>query len=333
MNTLTVFTPTYNRKHTIKRTYDSLCRQTSSDFDWLIIDDGSSDGTREWVESLGDKISFEGESFDWMGRSLSKNDDNHFVVLSSYAYSRMPLKIEYIYKPNGGLYTGYNTAYATIQTELCICIDSDDFLPDNAVERIVNTWRERGSENYCGIEGLDFDYHTNKPIGGYFPKDLETVFLHELHLKKIHIGDTKQVMRTQLMKAIAPMEGFRGEKNFNPIYLLIQVCDKFPLLVLNENLCIVEYQYGNDSMSQGIFIQYMNSPKSFAKMRLMEMSLQHNTRKDKFRSAIHYISSCIISHDGNWLKNSPYKILTILACPFGFLLSLYIVLRAKSIKL
>lgn len=330
MKTLTVFTPTYNRKHTIYRTFESLCRQTSNDFDWLIIDDGSTDGTREWVESLGDKIISNGECFDWMGRPLPFMDSNHFVILSQLSSAGCLLKIEYIYKPNGGLYTGYNTAYATIQTELSVCIDSDDFMPDNAVEIIINRWNEKGSQKYCGIEGLDFDIHTNLPIGGYFPDGLEEGYLHELHLNKIHTGDTKQVMRTQLMKKIIPMEGFVGEKNFNPIYLLIQVCDKFPLLILNNNICIVEYQIGTDSMSQGIFSQYMNSPKSFAKMRLMEMSLQRNSLKDKFRSSVHYVSSCIISRDGHWLINSPKKFLTILACPFGFFLYLYILYKVKK---
>ena len=80
MKTLTVFTPTYNRKHTIHRTYESLCRQTSSDFDWLIIDDGSSDGTRAWVESLGEKRVDSGARFDWMGRELDGEDGNHFKV-------------------------------------------------------------------------------------------------------------------------------------------------------------------------------------------------------------------------------------------------------------
>ena len=324
MKTLTVFTPTFNRKHTITRTYESLCRQTSCDFDWLIVDDGSTDGTRDWVESLGEKTSAEGECFDWMGRPNSQTDTTHFVVISLNTISGRPLHIEYIYKPNGGLYTGYNTAYSTIQTELSVCIDSDDFMPDDAVEKIVSLWREKGSNYYCGIEGLDFDIHSNSPIGGYFPRGLESIYLHELLLKKIHSGDTKQVMRTQLMKEVAPMEGFRDEKNFNPIYLLLQVCDKYPLLVLNENICTVEYQIGADSMSQGIFKQYLNSPKSFAKMRLLEMSLQHNTMKDKFRSAIHYVSSCIIARDQHCIRNSTNKILTLLACPFGLLLYFYI---------
>ena len=137
MKRLTVFTPTYNRKHTIHRTYESLCRQTSGDFDWLIIDDGSSDGTREWVESLGEKIVVKGRSFDWMGRILDGEDENHFVIKNTR------FTIEYIYKSNGGLYTGYNVAYSTIKTELCVCIDSDDYMPDDAVEKIVRRWRSR----------------------------------------------------------------------------------------------------------------------------------------------------------------------------------------------
>ena len=70
MKTLTVFTPTYNRVHTIVRTYESLCRQSNDEFDWLIIDDGSFDGTRAWVENLGEIIISKGSRYDWMGHIL-----------------------------------------------------------------------------------------------------------------------------------------------------------------------------------------------------------------------------------------------------------------------
>ena len=90
-NKLTVFTPTYNRKHTIARTYESLYCQSSNDFNWLIIDDGSSDGTREWVGSLGEKIVSSGSRFDWMGRLIDGEDGNHFIVQTK------KFAIEYVY--------------------------------------------------------------------------------------------------------------------------------------------------------------------------------------------------------------------------------------------
>ena len=332
---LTVFTPTYNRQHTIVRTYESLKSQTCKDFKWLIIDDGSTDGTREWVLSLAGRIEYMPGTFDWMGRLVNeseRNDENHFIMFTD------ELPIEYVYKQNGGLYTGYNVAYDIIDTELCVCVDSDDFMPDDAVEKIKSLWGKhypQGSlssklsvltaQEYCGIQGLDFDLYTNQPIGGYYPNGLADGCV----LQHLHAGDTKQVMRTELMRQVAPQVGFYGEKNFNPIYMLINVMDKYPILFLNENLCVVEYQKGTDSMSQSIFKQYVNSPRSFAKMRLQEMGLIHNNLKGRFRSAIHYVSSCIISKDVNWLRNSSRKLLTICAAPFGFFAYLYIMYKNR----
>ncbi len=322
MKTLTVFTPTYNRKHTIGRTYESLCRQSNDDSEWLIIDDGSSDGTREWVESLGEKVVDKGKRFDWMGRELGGEDDNHFVVDTG------KIRIEYVYKPNGGLYTGYNTAYATIRTELCVCIDSDDYMPDDAVEKIVKRWKERPQEKeYCGIVGLDFNVVDGKPIGGLFPDSLSEAYQTEVH----HTGDVKQVMRADLMRKVAPQIGFKGERDFNPFYMLIQILDKYPILLSNENFCWVEYQIGADSMSQGIWKQYIRSPRSYAKYRINQMTLMHaNSWKNKFRLCAHYVSSCILSGDSHWLKNSPLKVLTLLAAPFGVALWVLVLIKSKK---
>ena len=83
---LTVFTPAYNRAHTLVRTYESLLAQSCKDFVWLIIDDGSTDNTSELVSN-------------W------QNCKNGF-------------EIRYIYKENGGMHTAHNTAYEYIDTEL-----------------------------------------------------------------------------------------------------------------------------------------------------------------------------------------------------------------------
>lgn len=293
--TLTVFTPTYNRSHTLPRTYESLCRQTCKDFEWLVIDDGSTDNTRE-------------------------------VVAGWIEENKIPIR--YIYKENGGLYTGYNTAYANIESELSVCIDSDDFMPDDAVETIVKFWKENGSDQYAGITGLDFTLD-NKPIGGYFPDWLKEGHLSELSIKKLHFGDRKEVIRTSLIKKFIPMKGFQDEKNFNPYYLIMQVDNEYPFLFLNKNLCFVEYQE-NDSMSRHIFSQYLNSPKSFAKYRIMEMKMKRNTLKNMIKLNIHYNGSTIISKDCNWLKNSPEKLLTFLTRPLGYMLVLYIKKKAKE---
>ena len=106
MNKLTIFTPTYNRAHTLPRTYESLCKQKNKDFVWLIIDDGSSDNTEELVKN-------------WQ----KENSD---------------FTIEYVKKENGGMHTAHNVAYKNIHTELNMCIDSDDCIAENAVEKILN---------------------------------------------------------------------------------------------------------------------------------------------------------------------------------------------------
>lgn len=284
MTTLTVFTPTYNRAHTLPRTYQSLCRQTSRDFQWLVIDDGSTDGTEA-------------------------------LVLSWIAEAKIPIR--YIKKPNGGLYTGYNTAFANIDTELNVCVDSDDFMPDNAVQLIVDKWRSLPDrDSLAGIIGLDFNLRTGKPIGGYFPDGLRRCWFLELSIKGLHHGDTKLALRTDLCRQAAPQTGFPGEKNFNPVYLILKVCDRFPLEVINENLCTVEYQE-TDSMSAGIYRQYANSPRSFAKMRRLELSLRRNTARNRFRSAAHYVADCLLARDYRGVFRSGAPWLELLAMPFG----------------
>lgn len=292
---LTVFTPTYNRTHTLGILYDSLCRQTCKDFEWLVVDDGSNDNTKELVDSY-------------------------------IAENKIPIR--YIYKENEGLYTGYNTAYANIDTELNVCIDSDDYMPDNAVELILDKWDREGNDRYAGIIGLDFSVVTGEPISGYFPKDLKEIDFMDLYFKKYPRSDYKYALRTDLMKEVAPQIGFEGEKNFNPVYMHLQVFDNYPLLVINENLCFVDYQ--TDGMSRGIFNQYLNSARSFAKLRLLEMKLHGAGFTNRLRSSVHYVSSCLISKDPIFRTENPQKILTFFALPLGFLWWRYILYKSKN---
>ena len=293
---LTVFTPAYNRADLLVRCYESMKRQTEQDFVWMIIDDGSTDDTREVVAS-------------W------KQVDHGF-------------KLEYYYKENGGLHTAYNEAIARIETPLCVCIDSDDYMPDDAVEKILKFWAENGSEKYAGIVGLD--YYTNDEVIGDLLPQQKSVNLIDLLTGKYAIvnGDRTNVVRTELYKKYAPMKSFPGEKNFNPHYMHLQISQEYDFLVMNENLRYVEYQPGG--MSDSILKQYKNSPNSFLETRKLYLSFSNTSFKFKLKHSVHLVSSCILARKfKDILKETPCKGITILAVPFGVLLSLYINYKTK----
>lgn len=289
---LTVFTPSYNRAVLLNRAYEALLRQSCFSFIWLVIDDGSTDNTRQFVER-------------WLQEP-------------------QPFKIVYHYQENGGLHTGYNAAIERLNTELAVCIDSDDYLPDNAVERIISHWKECGSEEYAGIIGLDYE-PDGKLIGDFLP-DQKSINLIDLAVGRYAIknGDRKIVVRSDLYRQVAPMPVFAGEKNFNPHYLHLLISKEYDFLVLNENLCFVDYQKGG--MSSQIFWQYFNSPRSFAEIRKLALSFPGTTKRYKLRHSIHYVSSCILSRRRNGLKNPDWAILA-LAAPFGLALSALILYK------
>lgn len=296
---ITVFTPAYNRADCLPRCYDSMKRQTNHEFIWMIIDDGSKDNTRELIDSF----------------IKEKND----------------FEIQYYYKENGGLHTAYNEAIAHIETPLCVCIDSDDFMPDDAIEKILSFWEKNGSCKYAGIVGLDFTTE-GEVIGDKLP-DQKSINLIDLMTGKYPIinGDRTNVVRTELYKKYAPMKIFPGEKNFNPHYMHLQISSEYDFLVLNENLRFVEYQQGG--MSDSILKQYANSPNSFAEIRKLYLSFPDTSLKFRLRNSIHLASSCLLA--GNIfraVKESPQKLLAVLALPFGVALTIYIKVKTKPKK-
>ena len=253
----------------------------------MIIDDGSTDNTRTLVEG-------------WLKEPLD-------------------FEIVYYYKENGGLHTAYNEAIAHIETELCVCIDSDDFMPDNAVERILEFWGSYGSEQVAGIVGVDHDLN-DRIIGDPLP-DQKTVNLIDLLVGRYPIvnGDRTNVVRTELYKKYAPMKVFPGEKNFNPHYLHLQISQEYDFLVLNENLRFVDYQPGG--MSASMWKQYRSSPRSFAETRKLYLSFPNTGFKFRFRHCVHYVSSSVLAGNRRFLVESPVKGLTLLAMPLGVLLA------------
>lgn len=294
---ITIFTPAYNRAYTIHKCYESLKRQTCKEFEWLIIDDGSTDNTRQLI----DKWIKETEDF----------------------------KIRYIYQENQGMHGAHNTAYENITTELNVCIDSDDYMPDNAVEKIKEVWEKvRGNKKISGIAGLD-SYENGEIIGNKFPNELRQSTLFDFFYNKGIIGDKKLVYRTELTKKY-PYPVYEGEKYVGLAYKYYKLDEEYELVLINEVLCIVEYM--EDGSSLNMFKQYRRNPKGWCFYRVENLKLSKGNLKYKFTQCIHYISSSIIAKNKKFLSESPSKVLTIIAIPFGIALYVYILIKTKDFK-
>lgn len=294
MATLTVFTPLYNRINTLKRTYESLKRQTSKDFVWLIIDDGST--------------------------------DNPYEIIKEWIKTNNGFEIKYVYKENGGMHTAHNTAYENIDTELNVCVDSDDYMPDNAVELIVNCWNENKNKGYAGIIALDFADSTKKVIGKELPTDKESTTLMGYY-NNGGFGDKKLIYRTDIIKATPPYPVFDNEKYVALAYKYHLIDEKYELKILNECVCIVDYQM--DGSSTNMYRQYVRNPKGFAFWRKEQMKHSINI-KQKFKACIHYVSSSLIAKNKHFVKESPEKFLTLLSIPIGYILKVIVMKKSKS---
>lgn len=292
MAALTVFTPTYNRAHTLSRTYASLLAQTCKDFVWLIVDDGSADDTAELVR-------------EWQAH------DNGF-------------EIRYIYKENGGMHTAHNTAYENIDTELNVCIDSDDCMADGAVEAILSKWDQVKDRGYAGLIGLDADFDGNL-IGKGFPEGMTETTLMGYYAAGGK-GDKKLVYRTDVINQYPPYPVFEGERYVALAYKYRLIDQDYQLAVLDKVLCNVEYQA--DGHSTGMWKEYVRSPKGFAFWRKVCMQYPES-KKRLIVDCIHYVAESLIAGNPYFLAESPKKLLTAMVVPFGLMLKLYIYKHSK----
>lgn len=289
--TLTVFTPAYNRAYTLHLCYESVKRQTCKDFVWLIVDDGSTDNTKELVQR-------------WI--------------------SEVIVPIYYHYQENQGMHGAHNTAYELIDTELNVCIDSDDYMADDAVEKIITFWQKYGSDKYAGIVGLDAT-PDGTIIGTRMPENVKESTLSELYAYYKVKGDKKLVYRSDLTRKCPPYPIFAGEKYCPLSYKYVLIDQMCPLLIMNEVLCHVEYL--PDGSSMNMVRQYKHNPRGFSFFRKAAMTYA-TSKKERFRECIHYVSSNLIIKNYKFLLESPYKITTFLATPFG--LALYVYIQKKQ---
>lgn len=175
---VTVFTPVYNRAYIIDQLYQSLCQQTSRDFEWVVVNDGSTDNIDELIQRYQDE-------------------------------GRIPIR--YFKQENGGKHRAINRGVQEANGELFFIVDSDDYILPNAVEWIIKKSKEIiDNDSFAGISGLRIKPDGSK-IGGennFLQIDSDAV---EIRMKHHVTGDLAEIYKTEVLKKF-PFPDFPGEK-------------------------------------------------------------------------------------------------------------------------
>lgn len=286
MKTLTIITTTYNRAYCLHQVYESLLRQTNDDFIWLVLDDGSTDNTKELVDR-------------WI------TEDR--------------IRIHYHYKKNGGMHTARNAAYALVETEINVIIDSDDWMADDAVEKIVSFWKAHKKDSIAGIITHNAD-PSGKQIGTPMPFGVSECTVTDFFGKYGGKGDKKLIYRSDLSR-LYPYPEFEGEKFYPASYKFRLLDQDYNMLLLDEVICIVDYN--DDSMTRAKFAQYRTCSKGFAHFRNEMMRISHSM-SECARLAIHYVAESRFSGNRNFIRSSYKKSYVFLMYIPGTLLYFYL---------
>jgi glycosyltransferase involved in cell wall biosynthesis len=165
----TVFTPTYNRAHTIHRVFNSLCAQTLRDFEWLVIDDGSIDNTSEQIASWAASADF---------------------------------PVRYFRQAHAGKHFAHNLAVREARGKMFLPLDSDDACPPHALERMMYWWNTIPTDQraeFCGVTGLVVDQFGNL-VGDRFPSEPLDVTMRELRYVHHVMGEKITCRLTEILR-------------------------------------------------------------------------------------------------------------------------------------
>lgn len=250
MHKLTILTPTYNRADYLPRLYESLKAQTNQDFLWLVVDDGSGDDTKALIAS----------------------------------YEKGPVEIRYIAQENAGKHTALNRGIREITTELTFIVDSDDYLPQNAVETILRYHEKyQGTPNLCGYSFLRC-HGDGRVNTAYFPADELIGTYAEVRINGGIGGDKAEVFYTSILKQY-PFPTFPGEKFLPEDVVWMQMSGPYRMVHINENIYYCDYLENGLTNTgkrmkihspQGMVLRakiYLDDPEICAKVKLKMMLL------------------------------------------------------------
>ena len=278
----TVFTPTFNRKELLEKLYKSLQKQTYTDFEWLIVDDGSIDGTGEKVKEF---------------------------------LEESKLDIKYFYKENGGKQRAYNFATDKANGELFICLDSDDEYVENGFETILKYWEKYEKNREIAGMGYLSMYPDGEIIGSSFPEKEMISTQFDIYNKYGVKGDKGLMFRTEIIKKYK-FPVFDDEKFITEAVVYNRICEKYKMVYVNEKIEIKEYQ------EDGLTAKYNNlllrNPKGQA-LYHNEINFQNLTFKQKILNNAVYYKFCRVAGYklGKIFKESKNKLFLLMGVVIG----------------
>ena len=269
---ITVFTPTYNRAYIIDELYNSLKKHTFIDFEWLIIDDGSTDCTYEKVKN-------------WSA-------DNTKFPIRYYKFE------------NSGKQKEINRALDLARGELFFTVDSDDLLTADALDKI-NQWEKTipQCEKFCGFAGSDGDM-TGKAINPIFSEEyVDATFFNRYAETGMFIGhDRPWVFYTDVHRQYRYPE-FEGEKFIAEAVVWNRMAkDGYQIRCFNDVIYLIEHQ--EDGYTKKISQILIQSPKGYGLWKAEQMSfLKYGFLR---RIKEYYIFYCDLQNKYHWRDIAKY---------------------------
>lgn len=263
----TIFTPTYNRGNVIKKLYNSLCEQTYSDFEWLIIDNGT---------QRIDKII-----------TQFKNENK--------------VNIRYFSVKEAGINRAYNFAIKVAKGELFFKVDDDDFLTKNSLQDILNVYLTLVSkDSYAGVAGLRA-CPNGKVIGGSGQFN-STKFIDATNLQRSSYnldGDKAECYFTDVLRKYLPFPVFEGETYTDESIIYNRIAaDGYKLRWFNKIVYYTEYR--SDGITKNIYNKLYNNPKTYRYIVNQRLNIKEFTGLYKFKLLCRYFE---ISHKKNEKMN------------------------------
>lgn len=274
---LTIFTPTYNRAYILPRLYESLLKQTNKEFEWIIIDDGSTDNTKD---------------------------------LANIWINENKINIKYFFQENQGKPIAHNVGIEKSSGEIVTCVDSDDYLTEEAVEIILKKWNQVKETPICvGMVGIVI-YEDGTPVGTKMP-NIEYSTCNELYNKHKYKGDTILIYKKSIIQNYT-FPKIEGEKFIPETYLYDQIDQIGKLAIIQDGVYICEYL--DDGYTKNVRKLIANNPKGYKLWAEQRLKLIHGL-KQQYITASKYVLGALLAKEKHYVKNSPKKCLTILAIP------------------